>query len=109
MALDRDTLKQITYTLLQLVPEGRVVSYKELAGIVGVHPRTIAWFMRENREPIIIPCHRVVGSNGDLGGYSYGGKRVKEWLLRLEGVGIVDGKIPREYYYPLKKHLLEDP
>ena len=67
------------------IPYGQTVSYKELAENVG-SPR--AWqatgqALKKNKLPIIIPCHRVVGSRG-LGGYT-GGLKLKKTLLKLEG------------------------
>ncbi len=85
--------RSIVYVLLQLVPMGKVVTYKALAELLGCHPRAVAAFMRANRNPIVIPCHRVVMNDGSLGGYSRGGPRVKERLLRLEGVEVVDGRV----------------
>ncbi len=105
--IDKELLREITYTLLQLVPLGRVVSYKELADIIGVHPRVIARFMALNDKPLIIPCHRVVGSKGELRGYSRGGPGIKEKLLKLEGVEVIDGRVPEKYFYPLKNILLD--
>ncbi len=105
--MDRRVLKEITYILLQLIPPGRVVSYKELAEIIGVSPRLIGRFMAENEKPIIIPCHRVVGSDGGLRGYSLGGVGFKKKLLLLEGVGFKGDKVRREYFFDLKKLLLD--
>ncbi len=85
--------REIVYTLLQLVPPGRVVTYNVLARLVATSPRVIGSYMRSNRTPIIIPCHRVVRSDGSLGGYSAGGPAVKERLLRLEGVEVRGGKV----------------
>ena len=67
------------------IPYGQTVSYKELAKRTG-SPR--AWqatgqALKNNRLPIIIPCHRVIGSSG-LGGYN-GGLKLKKTLLKLEG------------------------
>ena len=90
-------LKEIVYALVSLIPIGKVTSYKAIASLLGIHHRLIARFMALNDKPIIIPCHRVVMSNGSLGGYSRGGKVVKEKILRLEGVNIVNGKVLKEY------------
>ena len=48
--------------------------------------------MNKNPYPVIIPCHRVVMSNGRLGGYAYG-EHIKTKLLNDEGVDVKDGKI----------------
>ena len=73
--------------MLQTVPFGTTVSYGELAAMAG-HPgaaRAIGRVVGANRTPILIPCHRVVGSQGDLVGYSAtGGLITKRWLLDFE-------------------------
>jgi methylated-DNA-[protein]-cysteine S-methyltransferase len=67
------------------IPYGKTISYRELAQRVG---RPTAWRAvgsanRCNPLPIVVPCHRVIGSNGQLTGY-YGGTHLKEYLLKLE-------------------------
>jgi methylated-DNA-[protein]-cysteine S-methyltransferase len=71
---------------LARVPFGEVTTYGALAARVG-RPRAaraIGGAMNRNPIPIVLPCHRVVGSNGKLIGYA-GGLDRKEALLRLEG------------------------
>ncbi|NLU35896.1 MAG: methylated-DNA--[protein]-cysteine S-methyltransferase [Clostridiales bacterium] len=70
---------------LQSIPYGETRSYKDIAIAVGSPKATRAVGMANNRNPIaiIIPCHRVIGSNGKLVGYG-GGMHVKEFLLNLE-------------------------
>lgn len=71
-------------TLLK-IPFGKTVSYKEQAQMAGKTKaiRAIGSANGCNQIPIIIPCHRVVASDGGLGGYS-GGLKIKEYLLALE-------------------------
>ena len=71
---------------LALVPYGETTTYGALAAKVGrPHAaRAIGGAMNRNPIPIVLPCHRVVGSNGRLVGYA-GGLDRKEALLRLEG------------------------
>ena len=71
---------------LRKVPYGGTVSYGELARRVGrpKAARAVGQANHNNPIPIIIPCHRVVGSGGALTGYA-GGLEIKEKLLRLEG------------------------
>jgi methylated-DNA-[protein]-cysteine S-methyltransferase len=66
------------------IPCGQTRSYAALAAIAGGSPRSVGGALGANPIPIIIPCHRVVGSLG-LGGYSGGdGVETKRWLLALE-------------------------
>jgi len=103
----RETLEEIVYTLLQLIPMGKVSTYKSLSKIVGVHPRVIGYILRRNKDLITTPCHRVVYENGRIGGYSLG-TDFKKRLLELEGVEIEeDDKISKRYIIDLAKKLLE--
>jgi O-6-methylguanine DNA methyltransferase len=70
------------------VPHGTVVSYAELARRIG-RPRAaraVGQALGRNPVPLVIPCHRVLASDGSMGGYSgRGGVRTKRALLKLEG------------------------
>jgi methylated-DNA-[protein]-cysteine S-methyltransferase len=72
---------------LRRVPYGEVVSYSDLARLAG-HPRAqraAGTFCARNRFGIVVPCHRVVASDG-LGSYGSLGPAYKQRLLALEGV-----------------------
>ncbi len=72
------------------VPYGHTVSYKELAersGSPGAS-RAVGSAMATNPIPIVVPCHRVLRTGGDLGGYG-GGLDAKVWLLHLEGARLL--------------------
>ena len=68
------------------LPYGETVTYAELAARAGNPraPRAAGHACATNPIPIVVPCHRVVGSDGSLRGYT-GGLHYKEFLLRLEG------------------------
>ena len=74
---------------LALVPYGRTATYGELAARAGKPgaARAVGTIMNRNPVPIVLPCHRIVGSTGALVGYG-GGLERKELLLRLEGACI---------------------
>lgn len=75
---------------LQQIPYGETISYGELARRVGNPNGSRAVGLANGANPIsiVIPCHRVIGSNGKLTGYG-GGLRNKEWLLAHErGAGL---------------------
>jgi methylated-DNA-[protein]-cysteine S-methyltransferase len=70
------------------IAPGQVWTYHRLAEELGRPEcsRPVGQALARNPVPIIIPCHRVIASNGSLGGYSGGsGLKAKQWLLRLEG------------------------
>ncbi len=71
------------------IPYGETISYSQLARKIRREnsQRAVGNALSANPLPIVIPCHRVVASNGSLGGYS-GGIKIKEFLLRLEGAKI---------------------
>ena len=71
---------------LMAIPYGKTVSYKQLAALSGNQKACRAVGGANNKNPIviIIPCHRVVGSDNSLTGYG-GGLEVKQFLLELEG------------------------
>lgn len=97
---DYKLLKELVYTLVSMIPVGRVVSYKDLSIITGISPRIVGRILKENENPIIIPCHRVVRADGDVGGYSgSGGRGFKKKLLELEGVKFKDWKVEKSYFW----------
>lgn len=70
------------------IPAGETLSYGALARIAGSAPRAIGQACARNPFPIVIPCHRVVGSGGAIGHYSGGrGVVTKTWLLDHERRG----------------------
>lgn len=80
-AFQRSVWKQ-----MQAIPFGKTRSYAELAARLKSGPRAVGGACGKNPIPIIIPCHRVVGSGGGLGGFSSpGGVDTKKRLLSIEG------------------------
>jgi len=73
---------KIYRALKSLTEPGKLISYSQLGSLAGEHPRFVAYCMRINRFPLIVPCHRVVAKNGP-GGFSYG-VRMKLKLIEFE-------------------------
>lgn len=73
------------WDLLTGIPFGETISYGELARRAGnpAASRAVGLANGSNPIPIVIPCHRVIGSNGKLTGYG-GGLETKRWLLEFE-------------------------
>ena len=89
------TFQSKVLSLVKKIPKGRVTTYKMIGkalGKKGQAYRAVGRALHDNKFPIIIPCHRVVKSDGSLGGYSRGIKK-KITLLRKEGVFVKNGKI----------------
>jgi methylated-DNA-[protein]-cysteine S-methyltransferase len=78
---------QDVYVLLSKIPSGKVSTYGDIARALG-HPkaaRAIGRIIANNPNPISIPCHRVVKSNGEIGGFAYG-EQMKREILEKEGI-----------------------
>jgi len=71
------------------IPFGRVTSYGELAARIGKAgaARAVGGALGANPVPLVIPCHRVIGSNGSLTGFG-GGLGMKRALLKVEGLDV---------------------
>lgn len=81
------------YKLLSDIPTGYVTTYGELARAVGSKaPRAIGRILNANPDAPQVPCHRVVMSDGSVGGYAFGRERKLE-LLRQEGVFVEGDKV----------------
>jgi methylated-DNA-[protein]-cysteine S-methyltransferase len=82
---------QHVYNFVSNIPLGKVATYGQLASSLGYPQaaRGIGKILNKNPLPIIVPCHRVVCSDGHVGGYMYGKER-KISLLLDEGVPIVN-------------------
>jgi methylated-DNA-[protein]-cysteine S-methyltransferase len=80
-----DFQRSVWRTLTQ-VPFGTTISYKALAQEVGCPggARAVGQANNRNPLPIVVPCHRVIGADGELAGYALG-PEVKRTLLRIEG------------------------
>ncbi|NCO11141.1 cysteine methyltransferase [Candidatus Pacearchaeota archaeon CG_4_9_14_0_2_um_filter_39_13] len=103
------------YNLLRKVPKGKVTTYKSLAHAMNSKAcRAVGNAMNKNpyafcdrgrvgrptsarKQSLLVPCHRVVKSNGEVGGFA-SGQEAKTRMLKGEGVEIVDGKIDLDKY-----------
>jgi len=87
------TFHEKCYELLKKIPKGKVTSYKEIAHALNTKAyRAVGTAMNKNPNPVEVPCHRVVKTDGSLGGYAYGNIK-KIALLKDEGVEVKEGKI----------------
>lgn len=81
----RKTFKQRVYAVVRRIPRGRILTYKEVARLAGSPRayRAVGNALNKNRDSKV-PCHRVVRSDGKVGGFARGTK-AKEKILRREG------------------------
>jgi methylated-DNA-[protein]-cysteine S-methyltransferase len=90
MFLHGTEFQQKVWLELMKIPYGEAISYKELARRVGLKQgfQAVGGANGKNPIPIIIPCHRVIMSDGSLGGFR-GGLKIKKYLLELEGYSLI--------------------
>ncbi len=89
LAPEGTVFQQKVWQAVYAIPFGEVTTYQNIAKKIGKSKavRAVGHANGSNPLPIVIPCHRVIGSNGDLCGYG-GGLEFKRKLLELEGIGI---------------------
>jgi methylated-DNA-[protein]-cysteine S-methyltransferase len=80
-------IKDEVHDMLLKIPAGKVSTYGDIAKAIGRpnSSRLIGQILHDNPTPVVVPCHRVVRSNGKIGGYAYGSRK-KRKLLEEEGL-----------------------
>jgi methylated-DNA-[protein]-cysteine S-methyltransferase len=87
------TFNQEIWNLCKKIPKGKVSTYGELARALNTRAyQAVGNAMNKNPYAPVVPCHRVINSDGRVGGFAKG-QKAKIELLRKEGVEIKDGKI----------------
>lgn len=90
---DDMTFAQRVWAITARIPAGKVATYGQIARILGGRAfRAVGTALNRNPLAPVVPCHRVVGSDGALVGYALGLKK-KHHLLSQEGVQLVKGKV----------------
>lgn len=87
--------QQKVYSLCRRIPRGRITTYKEIGralGSNGLVYRAVGNALNKNPFAPVVPCHRVVKSDGTIGGFAFGGRK-KILFLRKEGVEVMGNKI----------------
>lgn len=81
------------------IPRGTVLTYGEIAVLIGspLAARAVGQALGSNNIPIVIPCHRVIRKNWEIGGFTGAGLQVKTALLNLEGVDLNKRKLATKY------------
>lgn len=89
LALEGSPFQRQVWEELLRIPFGSTLSYGDVATRIGSPGASRAVGLANNRNPvaIIVPCHRVIGADGSLGGFG-GGVPMKRWLLRHEGAPV---------------------
>lgn len=96
------TFNQKVWALCARVPRGKVTTYGEIAHKLGTRAyRAVGNALHNNPYAPTVPCHRVVGSKGDLTGFA-SGLRKKQQLLEAEGIAVESGRLNlRKYLHHL--------
>jgi len=92
LSINGSDFQKNAWAQLQKITYGSTASYGEIASAMGKPKaaRAVGMANNKNRIPIIIPCHRIIGSNGSLTGFA-GGLDTKRWLLKHEGIFFKEG------------------
>jgi methylated-DNA-[protein]-cysteine S-methyltransferase len=98
MSTKNKTFSERVWDLTRRIPAGKVTTYSDLARKLNTTGcRAVGAALGRNPHAPAVPCHRVIGSNGDLTGYA-GGLPAKKRLLESEGVAVVDGRVDLKKY-----------
>ena len=96
--------KDQVFEQVKRIPKGKVATYGQISNQfkilnlkIKIDARIVGWVLHANKDPKV-PCHRMIKSDGRLGGYS-GGAKKKEVLLRKEGVETINRKIKNFYCF----------
>lgn len=98
--MKRKSFNERCYALLKRVPRGKVTTYKALATAMKSKAyRAVGNAMNKNPHAPEVPCHRVISSDGKIGGFALG-QRKKISMLKEEGIEVKKGKIDlKKYFY----------
>jgi len=93
--MSEKSFSERVYELVKKIPRGKVSTYKLIAEALHTTAyRAVGQALKNNPNPVLIPCHRVVKSDGEVGGFK--GEKFnaqKIWLLEKEGVRVINNRI----------------
>lgn len=83
--MEEHSFKDKVFSIVQKIPPGKTLTYKEVARLAGRPKafRAVGNILHSNFD-LHIPCHRVIRSDGKMGGYNRGGTTIKEHILEQE-------------------------
>ena len=86
MKQKQHSFSEKVYAVVRKIPRGNTLTYKQVAAKAGrpKASRAVGYWMSKNYDPTI-PCHRVIRSDGGMGGYNRGGAKKKFTILKKEG------------------------
>lgn len=104
MKYEKSEFSERVYGFCSRVPRGRVTTYGEIARAIGKpgSSRAVGQVLKRNPNAPRVPCHRVVKSDGSLGGYGGAGRKKtenKRKMLAREGIEITKGKVNLKHLF----------
>ena len=88
-----NSFSQKVLLLCKKIPKGKVSTYKEIAKTLNTGAyRAVGNAMNKNPYAPVVPCHRVISSNGNIGGFALGVKKKTE-MLKKEGIEVINNKV----------------
>lgn len=91
-----DDVSERVYQIVAGIPKGKVMSYGQIGVMVGIGPRQVGRILHENPDNSVVPCHRVVHTDGSIAlGYAFGGMDEQRKILEKEGVRFVRNKVDK--------------
>ncbi len=92
---NKKTFQSLVNEIVKTIPPGKVMTYKDVASKAGNQKafRAVGTALKNNPDKSIIHCHRVVGSDGAMHGYAFGGESEKIRILKSEGVIFIGDKV----------------
>ena len=94
-------MKQQVYDFLTTIPQGKVVTYGQIAQALGNRrlARAVGNILHTNPDPSRYPCYKVVNAKGQLSqAFAFGGLQVQQRLLEQEGIEVIDGRVDLKKY-----------
>lgn len=97
----RNDFSSKVLSLTKRIPKGKVTTYKAIAEKLNSKAyRAVGTALKNNKQPIVIPCHRVINSDGKLGAYcGIKNSKKKAQLLKKEGIPVRNNKIDFKYMH----------
>lgn len=94
----KESFAEKVYQITKQIPKGKVATYRDIAHQLKCRAyRVVGSALNKNPHAPIVPCHRVINSNGNLGGFASGLKK-KIKMLKQEGISIERNKINVEKF-----------
>jgi len=92
---------KLIYKIVEQIPRGKVTTYGAIAKAIQLNnSRIVGFALHQNKDPLNIPCHRVVNRYGKLAsGYAFGGPGKQSQILLSEGIKIVKNQVELNKYY----------